>query len=295
MSTAGKRHYKVIGTRPLRHDGVDKVTGRAKYGADIKLAGMLYGAMLRSPHAHAKILSIDTSRAAALPGVRAIVTSADLPEQGDRIVELGEGAANMRHLSANILAREKVLYTGHAVAAVAADNIHVAEQAVGLIDVEYEPLPPVMDVRQAMQDTAPVLNDDVRTAIMGLPPPDPATSPPSNVARRFLFEKGDVARGFAEADVGQISRHPTRFAARPLRWVAETAALRRPGLLDHNGPATPVTQILTQPVALSPAFQGREVERSFHGRRVATIAPHLRGAGGRRYATQGPRRHFTQP
>jgi xanthine dehydrogenase molybdenum-binding subunit len=225
MSTAGKRHYKVIGTRPLRHDGVDKVTGRAKYGADIKLAGMLYGAMLRSPHAHAKILSIDTSRAAALPGVRAIVTSADLPEQGDRIVELGEGAANMRHLSANILAREKVLYTGHAVAAVAADNIHVAEQAVGLIDVEYEPLPPVMDVRQAMQDTAPVLNDDVRTAIMGLPPPDPATSPPSNVARRFLFEKGDVARGFAEADVGQISRHPTRFAARPLRWVAETAAL----------------------------------------------------------------------
>lgn len=98
MATAENPKYKVIGTRPVRHDGADKVTGRAKYGADIKLTGMLYGAMLRSPHAHAKIISIDTSKAASLPGVRAVVTSADLPEQGDRIVELGEGAANMRHL-----------------------------------------------------------------------------------------------------------------------------------------------------------------------------------------------------
>ena len=88
MATAEKPKYKVIGTRPIRHDGVDKVTGAAKYGADIRLSGMLHAIMLRSPHAHAKINSIDTSRAEALPGVHAIVTNTDLPEQGDRVVEL---------------------------------------------------------------------------------------------------------------------------------------------------------------------------------------------------------------
>ncbi|MBI3468137.1 MAG: xanthine dehydrogenase family protein molybdopterin-binding subunit, partial [Planctomycetes bacterium] len=107
MATAKKPQYKVIGTRPIRHDGVDKVTGRAKYGADFKLTGLLYGAMLRSPHAHAKIKRIDTSKAEALPGVRAVVTSADLPEQSNSIAELGEGAVNMRHLSANVLAQGK--------------------------------------------------------------------------------------------------------------------------------------------------------------------------------------------
>ena len=163
MATADKPKYKVIGTRPVRHDGADKVTGRAKYGADIKLTGMLYGATLRSPHAHAKIKSIDTSKAEALAGVRAVVTSADLPEQGDRIVELGEGAANMRHLTANVLARGKVLYKGHAIAAVAADNIHIAEEAIKLIKVEYELLPPVLGVRKAMSAESPVLNDDIRT------------------------------------------------------------------------------------------------------------------------------------
>src|SRR6185436_1132694 len=112
MSTTNPRKYNVIGTRPVRHDGVDKVTGRAKYGADIRLTGMIYGAMLRSPHAHALIKRIDTSRAQAMPGVRAVVTAADFPSQGDRVVELGEGAANMRHLSANVMARDKVLYKG---------------------------------------------------------------------------------------------------------------------------------------------------------------------------------------
>ena len=107
MTTTSQKKYKVIGTRPVRHDGVDKVTGRAKYGADLNLTGMLYAAMLRSPHAHANIIRIDTSKAAALPGVRAVVTHADLAEQGDRIVELGEGAVNMRHLARNVLACEK--------------------------------------------------------------------------------------------------------------------------------------------------------------------------------------------
>ncbi|MBL6706209.1 MAG: xanthine dehydrogenase family protein molybdopterin-binding subunit, partial [Planctomycetaceae bacterium] len=201
MATAEKPKYKVIGTRPVRHDGVDKVTGRARYGADTELTGMLYGAMLRSPHAHANIKSIDTSRAEAFPGVRAVMTSADLPEQGNRIVELGEGAVNMRHLRANVLAAEKVLYKGHAIAAVAADTIHIAQEAVKLIDIEFEVLPPVLDVVKAMADDAPILNDDIRTESLGSHPASDDSSKNTNVAKHFVFEKGDIAKGFAEADV----------------------------------------------------------------------------------------------
>ena len=201
MTTLETPKYKVIGTRPIRHDGVDKVTGRAKYGADIKLTGMIYGAMLRSPYAHAKIKRIDTSKAEAVPGVRAVVTSADLAEQDDRIAELGEGAVNMRHLRSNVLAGEKVLYKGHAVAAVAADNVHIAEEAVKLIHVDYELLTPVLDVQEAMQDDAPILNDDVHTESPGSQPAGDDRSKPSNVAKHHLFEKGDVEKGFAEADV----------------------------------------------------------------------------------------------
>ena len=201
MATAEKPKYKVIGTRPVRHDGVDKVTGRARYGADTQLTGMLHAAMLRSPHAHARIRSIDLSKAEALPGVRAVMTSADLPEQGDRVVELGEGAVNMRHLSANVLAREKVLYKGHAIAAVAADSIHIAQEAVRLIAVDYEVLEPVLDVVKAMADDAPILNDEIRTESLGSHPASDDTSKKTNVAKHFVFEKGDVAKGFAEADV----------------------------------------------------------------------------------------------
>jgi len=201
MSTIEKPAYKVIGTRPVRHDGADKVTGVAKYGADVSLTGLIQAAMLRSPHAHALIKSIDTSAAETLPGVRAVVTSADMPEQGDRFVDLGEGGTIMSHLSSNVLAREKVLYKGHAVAAVAADSIHIAREAVQLIKVQYEPLPPVLDVREAMRDEAPVLNDDVRTQMLGAADPDEAEDQPTNVAKKFLFEKGDVEQGFAEAHV----------------------------------------------------------------------------------------------
>lgn len=200
MTTNTQPTYKVIGTRPVRHDGVDKVTGRAKYGADVRLTGMIYGAVLRSPHAHAKILGIDTAKAAALPGVRAVVTSADFPDQGDRMVELGEGAVNMKHLAANVLAHDKVLYKGHAVAAVAADSIHIAQEALSLIDVEYEELPPVMEVLGAMKSDAPVLNDDVRTKSFASGSPG-SSEQPTNVAARILFEQGSLSEGFASADV----------------------------------------------------------------------------------------------
>jgi CO/xanthine dehydrogenase Mo-binding subunit len=191
-----ERRFKVVGTRPIRHDGIDKVTGRARYGADVSLPGMLHGQVLRSPHAHARILGIDTSRAAALPGVKAIVTGADMPPVRSKTEQAGEGTSNPRHLSDNVLAKGKVLYTGHAVAAVAATSPHVAEEALKLIDVRYDVLPPVLDVRSAMRPDAPILHDDLRTANV-----DPPSDRPSNVANVVRFERGDVAAAFAAADV----------------------------------------------------------------------------------------------
>ncbi len=188
--------YKVIGTRPVRHDGVDKVTGRALYGADIQMTGLLHGRLLRSPHAHAVIRSIDVSKALALPGVEAVATSADFPDPGNRMAELGEGAVNLRDLSSNCLAHHKVFYKGQAVAAVAAINAHVAEEALKLIHVEYEPLPAVIDVQKAMQPDAPILHPNLRTDEMGKPL-DGAT----NIAKHLHFKLGDVAKGFAEAAV----------------------------------------------------------------------------------------------
>jgi CO/xanthine dehydrogenase Mo-binding subunit len=187
----------VIGTRPIRHDGLDKVTGRAAYGADLQLPGLLHGRVLRSPHAHALIRKIDASAALAVPGVEAVVTSADLPEPGDRIAELGEGAINLRHLSSNTLAREKVFYTGHAVAAVAAVSAHVAEEALALIKVDYQPLPHLTDVQAAMKDGAPVLHDDLLTE--SLAGQAGGNGKPTNVAKHFQFKLGDPARAFAEA------------------------------------------------------------------------------------------------
>ncbi|MFN3979646.1 MAG: xanthine dehydrogenase family protein molybdopterin-binding subunit [Caldilinea sp.] len=188
--------YKVIGSRPLRPDGVDKVTGRAIYGADVKLPGMLYGKVLRSPHAHARIVSIDASAALALRGVRAVITAQDLPAIGDKIADLGESTVNLRYASNNILAHDKVLYHGHAVAAVAADNVHIAEEALALIKVEYEVLPHVLDGKQAMSADAPILLDDLRTNELGK-----LGDVPTNVAEHIRHQRGDLDKGFAEADV----------------------------------------------------------------------------------------------
>ena len=193
MVTTEKPAYKVVGTRPIRHDGVDKVIGRAEYGADVRLPGMLHGAVLRSPHAHARILGIDSSRAEAHPGVRAVVTNADFPSgEGD-----GSGDAGEVGRADNVLARDRVLYVGHAVAAVAAVDQHTAEDALALIDVQYEVLPHVMDVRDAMLDGAPILDETRRTA-----EPDGSTGDtPTNVALHIHHEKGDVEAGFAAADL----------------------------------------------------------------------------------------------
>ena len=191
------KQYKVVGTRPIRHDGTDKVTGRAKYGGDFQMAGLLHGKVLRSPHAHARIRSIDASKALALPGVKAVVTSAELPRPSDKAIDLGEGEqVDLRFLSNNCLAADKVLYKGHAVAAVAATNPHMAEEALSLIDVDYEVLSPIVNVLEAMKEDAPLLHEDLTTTELG-----ERTDRHSNIVSHFRHTLGDPEKGFAEADV----------------------------------------------------------------------------------------------
>jgi CO/xanthine dehydrogenase Mo-binding subunit len=189
-TTNGK--YKVIGTRPIRHDGADKVTGRAKYGADYTFPGMLHGKVLRSPHAHAIIKSINYDKALKIPGVKAIITHKDLPSVADKLEQAGEMAINPHHLSLNILAHDRALYDGHAIAAVAAINGHIAEEAVRAIEVEYEVLPPVITVDDAMKPGATILHASLRNQEEG----DKQT----NVAQHYQFKRGDVEAGFKSAD-----------------------------------------------------------------------------------------------
>ena len=200
------KRFKWVGTRPIRPDGVPKVTGRAQYGADLKLPGMIYGKVLRSPHAHAKIISIDTSAAEKLHGVKAVMTAADLPVQKFDYIGPERVAVNFWHVTRNIMAREKVYYEGHAVAAVAAISNSVAEAACALIKVEYEVLPHVIDVDEAMADDAPLLFEDMFTR--GI---EPAPTKASNISKKLSFAMGDVDKGFSESDV--VIEHEFKTAA----------------------------------------------------------------------------------
>ena len=187
MTTTESRSYTAVGKRPIRHDGFDKVTGKAAYGADVNLPGMLHAKLLRSPHAHAIVKSIDTSKAEAAPGVRAVLTSGDFPEYENKAVTSPAGGPpqNMHHVSSKILARDKVLFTGHPVAAVAADSAHDAEEALDLIEVEYEVLPAVTTVEEAMADGAPLLHPEFT----------------NNVASHSRLEIGNIDEGFEQADI----------------------------------------------------------------------------------------------
>src|SRR5579859_1229359 len=188
--------FKWVGTRPIRPDGVPKVTGRAMYGADLAMPGALIGRILRSPHAHARIRSIDTSKAAALPGVKAVMTAKDFPDQKFEYVGPERVAVNFWHVTRNVMAREKALYEGHAVAAVAATDAATADEALALIKVDYEVLPHVIDVDAAMAPDAPLLFEDMITRGV-----EPAPTKPSNVSKKLEFAIGDVEKGFKEADV----------------------------------------------------------------------------------------------
>ena len=199
--------FNVVGSRPIRHDGNDKVTGRARYSADMTLPRLLHGKILRSPHAHARIKAIDPTRALALSGVKAVVTSADFAQPSGKVADLGEGAmANPKWISNNCMAAEKALYKGHAVAAVAATSLQVAEEALALIDVDYEVLPAVTDIIEAMKDDAPVLHErlansqNVNIRPGGLRDDDDAGKA-TNISNHFVFELGDAEKGFEEADI----------------------------------------------------------------------------------------------
>ena len=256
------KEYDVVGTRPIRPDGADKVTGRALYGADFKAAGLLHGSVLRSPHAHARIKSIDTSKAKVLPGVQAVITSADLPpNNGD--------TATKRRLD-NILASDKVLYAGHALAAVAATSPHVAEEAVGLIEVDYEVLPPVLTAPEAMRDDAPLLHEGLKTRSLG-----EQTAKSSNIADYSQYRLGDIDKGFAEADLvvegeydsktihqGYIEPHPctalwnqdgriTIWCSTQGSFAIRNATARVLGV--------PVSQIRVVPMEIGGGFGGKTV------------------------------------
>ena len=188
------RKYKWVGTRQIRPDGHDKVTGRAKFGSDFSVSGMIHGRVLRSPHAHAIIKSIDTSYADSLNGVKAIITSKDFKDQSPELKAAGEGMINYKDMTRNIMAREKALYDGHAVAAVAATTAEIAEAALELIKVDYEVLPHVIDVDEAMKDGAPILHED-------MVPSGIALDGPTNIAKFVEFSLGDTKKGFEEADI----------------------------------------------------------------------------------------------
>ena len=178
---------ETIGTSTPRVDGVEKVTGAAQYTSDVRLPGTLWGKTLRSPLPHARIVAIDTSRAAALPGVHAVLTGADL----------GEATYGRRIVDVPVLARGVVRCVGEQVAAVAADDEDVAKHALDLIDVEYEELPTVLDPVSAMSPDAVLLHPGV-VSYPGLPTPLDA---PSNVFHETSWGKGDVEAGFAAAEV----------------------------------------------------------------------------------------------
>ena len=199
MNVPGKNQdgLRIVGTTPIRADGPDKVTGHAVFADDIHLPGMLHGKVLRSPHAHARIRSIDVSRAASLPGVHAVISAADLPKGPATAGSSSTNeSADMRALADSCIAGNRVLFDGHAIAAVAADNRHIAEQALGLIDVDYEVLEAVLDIRSAMAGDAPVIHEKLKDGFFFA-----ATKTVSPNAGRLEYSDGDINKGFSKASV----------------------------------------------------------------------------------------------
>src|SRR3977135_2939038 len=176
---------KWIGQRTIRPDGADKVTGRAAFAADTTMPGMIWGKVLRSPHPHARIKSIDTAKAEALPGVKAVVTARDIVDfPVDKSVMLG--IQDMRWMCRNVVAREKALFPGHPVASGAATSEAIAAQACELIEVTYEVLPWSVEIEDAIKPDAPVLHDFMKFE-----------GKPSNIGGRIEVKKGDIAQGLA--------------------------------------------------------------------------------------------------
>ena len=181
------KSFNTVGSRPIRPDGSDKVTGIARYGADVFPSNYIHGKILRSPHAHAKIKSINLKQAEKLPGVIAVVTNKDFPDSVD---------ISDKYLRNNSLAKDKVLYVGHAIAGVAAINPHIADEAINLIDVEYEILDPVLDAPFGASDESPKLHNDLKTDLFG-----EKQDGKTNIASKFKHSIGDTQKGFEQSDI----------------------------------------------------------------------------------------------
>ena len=202
MSTVMKttRDVKGIGLSIPRPDGPDKVTGQVQYVADLSPRGLLHAKLLRSPHAHAKIVRIDVSKAKALPGVRAVLTAADIPQ-------LKKKAPTRAHA---VLAIDRVVFAGQPVAAVAADEPAIAEEALDLIDVQYEVLPVAADPLESMKPGAPPVAElgteadtseaQAHGSVAGVST-EAKPSKAVNISQQARLQRGDVAKAFAESDV----------------------------------------------------------------------------------------------
>ena len=200
-----------IGKNVRRIDTPSKVSGRLKYAGDMTMPGMLHVQVLRSPHAHARIVSIDTSAAEAMDGVEGVITCADVP---------GEDGFGVFVNDQPIMARDKVRYVGEAVAAVAAESTLIAKLALSAIKVEYQPLPAVFDPDEAMRPGAPVLHDYA----------------PDNLTKHIPIRVGDVEKGFAESDLVVEETYTTQ----PIEhaYLEPEAGL---AYVDHDGVVTIVS------------------------------------------------------
>ncbi len=255
--------FDVIGKSKARLDGAYKATAQVRYLDDLVLPGMLWGKVLRSEYAHAKILRIDVSKAERLKGVAAVVTGADVP-----LVRSG------RHLKdRTMFAASKVRYAGDALAAVAAVDLETAERALSLIDVEYEELPLVLDPIQAMDPDAPLVHEDI-VAYAGYKPGAPREGYSNNIATFTLIERGDVNKGFAEADyVFEDTYRTHRQANSPLEtqgaiasfdvisgkvtiWTTTAAPFRvRSGVCEFLG--LPTSKVKIIPSCVGGSFGGK--------------------------------------
>ena len=187
------QEFRVIGSRPIRPDGLDKVTGRARYGADLNMQGQIYGHVVRSPHAHAVIQSIDCSKALAMEGVLAVMTGDDLVKPGNEMLGSGEGAMALKEFVPMVMSQGKVLFHSQAVAAVAAISPELAAEAARVVEVTYEVLPAVTDLHKALAPDAPILHHDRF--------PDDYPEEPTNLATHISLTVGEPDAAFEKADV----------------------------------------------------------------------------------------------
>jgi CO/xanthine dehydrogenase Mo-binding subunit len=263
--------YSVVGKRLPRVDALEKVTGEAIFSVDVSLPNMIHGKVLRSPFAHATIVRLDVTKARNLDGVMAVVTASDVPGYKNR----GElSFTQLPHL-----ARNKVVYAGQPVAAVAAVSVEIAEKALDLIEVDYEELPPVLDPLEAMQPSSPLVHDILRTNIITDSQPD-RDDKHSNIAYHFKINKGDLEAGFNEADIILENTYRTQKVhhgfIEPFAAVASVDKAGKVTVWTHSQGLFTARQMIAHFLAL-PTSQVKlvpvEIGGGFGGKTYQPVAP----------------------